>query len=172
MGDLAYGSKAYSERLEHWFSVINLKLDGASKVESRLMGLDVMPRMMVALENNASQCDVCQAFHNQLEVLIDGLPSIVAGNNVQGKKTLEGLGKDVMLHFKTTHGMYPRGKQKANFSLWAMLGGMVLGALLGLAGLLTSLGGGLVLGWLVGTTVGVVGGSIVEGRLREKHLLF
>jgi hypothetical protein len=172
MIDLAYGSKAYSERLEHWFGVINQKLEGASKVESRLMGLDVMPRMMVALENHLHQCSVCQSYHNQLVLLIDGLPSIVAGNNVQGKRELEQLGKDVMLHFKSAHGMYPRGKKKANFSLWAMLGGMALGALLGAIGLLTSLGGGMVLGWLVGTTVGVLGGSIIEAKLRKKHLLF
>ena len=172
MEKTVYGSDAYRERIDHYYKILNDKLSKSSRVEARLMGVDMLPRVMVALEQHSDTCPHCQKYVDEWNVAIEHVHQTVAGDNRDLRREFERLGNDVVAHLETTHQMFPKGKRLSFISLWAMLIGMGAGLLLWFAQLFDSWGAALMLGWLVGMAVGNVLGRTVEGRLRKKHQLF
>lgn len=172
MEDLSYGSPAYNARIDYYYQLLNEKLAKSSRVEARLMGIDMLPRVLVALEAHSHSCNDCKLHLERWQQTIDVLHKAIDQNDLDTRKNYETQGAAVIQHLKNGHGLVPRGKTVSKISLWAMLGGMAIGAAAALFGLLASWGTGIILGWLFGTMAGTIAGRIAEARLRKKHLLY
>lgn len=167
-----YDSPAYRQATERYYELVNTKLQGASRVEARILGLDMLPRVMTVLECKADECPTCKELRTQLHETMEILPLIVDGKSTLLRRDFENQGKTIIHHLQGTHKMTPKGKMLSTLSLWCMVGGTTIGYLMWLMGQLPSWGAGIMLGWLIGTAIGTTVGKLAERKLRKRNLLY
>jgi hypothetical protein len=172
MKKLVFGSVEYQSRIDSYYELINSHIEKSSKVEARVLGLDVLPRLMVALEQHSPECTACVELKTSLDRTIDELPTIIAGKDSLSRKKLEDTGGAITQHLQRIHQQQPKGRMFATYSFIAMAIGAFFGFLLAFIGVLPTSGGGMVLGWLLGMMVGGVAGRRAESNLKKKHQLY
>lgn len=154
-----------------WREVIRLKLDGASFVESRLMGVEVLPRLMARLQTQACECKQCASYFAEMKLIIEDLRRVVEPVNIAERSSFEHATEVILSHFKREHKVYPKGKMVALVLTFGMIVGIIIGAVCAFY-LNIPFTGALMLGWLGGLILGYVVGKVVEFQLVRDNRLF
>ncbi|PZX20787.1 hypothetical protein LX69_00212 [Breznakibacter xylanolyticus] len=167
-----YQSEDYWRQVHALGDELGMRLAGSSRVEARLMGLDVLPRLLVCLGSMSGQCAECKHYERELQVCVEQLPELVNPDNKTMQKKFEQLTMEILLHLKTEHSMQPKGKVFSRMVLWGMALGVATSAFVWLFMNDKSLMGLLLAGWLCGMMSGYVAGRITEMKMIRQNRLF
>ncbi|TAJ14125.1 hypothetical protein DMA11_06280 [Marinilabiliaceae bacterium JC017] len=150
--------------------VINKQVKDVSWSEIRSMGLEVFPRLIMAVQVREGSCQECQRIYNNLNLYLKDIKSVVRGS--QKERRLFELEVDgAFKHLKRSHGVVPKGKILSLFIFLGIIIGIFIGWLFH-AFMAVDLIGAIVLGWFLGMTAGWIGGKIKEYRLNKSQRLF
>ncbi len=155
-----------------WMDFLEKKVENVSKVQASISSFEVLPRLGKVLSDKAESCSECRVYWQQLQdktIHIDQF--FDDGNNY--KIEFEKVVNEAMDHLKDRHKMRPKGLL---LSIYAVIG-MVVGVLVGflfvsLPIVEMSMKGGLILGWIIGLTLGWFWGKRKEGKMHKENELF
>ena len=159
------------KRLTFWRNQINDNLKGSSLIENRLIGIEVLPRLLARIEKNKVDCKLCNASYNEATHFVDLIKVVVSSDNKMKRKEFETFTKKMFKHLSKEHHQFPKGRIFSNILGLIMLTCMIIGIIVGYMFKLNILSGFL-LGWAGGLILGYVTGKIVERNLAKKGQLF
>jgi uncharacterized membrane protein YeaQ/YmgE (transglycosylase-associated protein family) len=146
-----------------------LKLKGASRVEIRALGLEVMPRLVVYLKECQAGCAECKAHLEEAVAFIDKLDVIVKGSNHDERVQFEKRVSAAVEHLKSVHGAYAKGEILSRNLLLGMVAGSGFGYLISKLIDGNNLIGGVLLGWVGGLIAGYLLGKWKERMLNRNN---
>lgn len=150
---------------------MNEKLKDSSFVESRLMGLEVFPRLVVKLADLSDYCPQCRQFVNDAMQVTETIEQVVDGEHLKEKKAFEAKMSEMTRHLEKDHRCFPRGKIRTIVFALVLLLNLFIAFLFGNLADFT-IGQSLLLGWLSGMVTGYISGIWVEKKLGRENRLW
>ena len=166
------GTKEYWQAVTDLSEKIGDRLEGASRVETRLMGIEVLPRLMLCLKSNEEHCSKCRRSLVLLEEQLNNIREVVNPDNKEVQAEFEKISDSILLHLQSEHKIYPRGKVYSRVVTVCVVLGLVIGGGLHFAMGSKSFMSALMTGLFLGLVIGYVGGKLVEWRMKSKNQLF
>lgn len=172
MASPLYESGDYWKEVQKVSDELGKQVEGSSRVEIRLMGLEMLPRLIVCLRHLSSHCSECKAYSEKLDVYVLQLHDLIVPENKEIRRQFEALADEIIAHIEQTHQMMPKGKMFSRIVLWSMLLGVLSGGVFYwiFSGIPVSTS--FVLGWLGGLVIGYVTGKLVEVKMKQQNRLF
>ncbi len=159
------------EQINQWHEKINDVLSKSSRVDVRLLGIDLLPRIMAVLEDKAKNCSQCNTNFNHLVNLIPELPDIILPQNkTQLNHFIETI-QTINTHLKQSHQITPKGQLFSIISAIGMGVGVILGAITSYLLFPEKMLFFIIMGWTLGLLLGYITGKFIENhKMKNKQL--
>ena len=167
-----YESGDYWKEVQNVSDQLGKQIEGSSRIETRLMGLDMLPRLIVCLRTLSVQCVECEQYSAKLQSHVIHLRDLIDPANKEKRHQFEELADEIMAHIQREHQMMPKGKMFSRIVLWGMLLGVLAGGLIYLTFSGLAIFSVLIMGWLCGLMGGYATGKLVEAKMKHQNRLF
>ena len=149
---------------------LNEQLINVSRGEIRALSLDVLPRLIGALDERSDKCATCAELYDKSLPFVDSIVSVLRGTKEE-RKEFEHFVDNAFTHLQNEHKALPRGKILSVSVTTGMLLGLTIAILAGyfINGDLMGYGA---LGWLIGVTAGWIIGKVKEYNFKNEKRLF
>ncbi|MBN2165495.1 MAG: hypothetical protein JW717_04395 [Marinilabiliaceae bacterium] len=151
--------------------ILNDKLKGASFVESRLMGFEVLPRLILQLKKNGEACSECREAYLKTMQFVDKINLIVKPDNILIRKEFEKEIGLILKHLKKTHKIFPKGEMHTKILSISMAVAIVITFVYASINRYNFFKM-IMLGWAIGVSIGFLLGKVYENSLRKQNRLF